>query len=288
MDYGLVSFVIRLRNTPKHILLECLKSALSQTYDNVEIILVFDKGDPDKDAGIQEIISGFHDEKRLKVFYREKGAGLADAMNYGLLKSTGKFIAVLDSDDICSEDRIEHQLEYMLKKKLNLVGSWANIISEDGTLIGKFKPPSSHDDIRNIIMIHNPFYHSSIFYEKDILNKVGYYTAYPGSEEYDFYLRVISKGYKVGNVPEFLCYYRKSASSFVSSSKWGQRKGYVKIKFDAVRKYHYLRLTDLFYAAISPIAFFVPLGKENLASSRLGWYENIKTMQNSSQKKKLD
>src|SRR6266850_916161 len=145
MGYGLVSFIIRVRNTPKHFLLECLKSALSQTYNNIEIILVFEKGDPDKDSGIREVISGFSDEKRLRVFYREKAAGLADQMNYGLLKSTGKFIAVLDSDDKCSEDRIERQLEYMFEKKLNFVGSWANAISEDGTLIGKFKPPSSHD-----------------------------------------------------------------------------------------------------------------------------------------------
>lgn len=281
MDYGLVSFVVRLRNTPKHFLLECLNSIFSQTYDNIEIILVFEKGDPDKDAGIQEVISGFSNDKRLRVFYREKGFGLADQMNYGLSKSKGKFIAVLDSDDRCSQDRIERQLTYMSEKKLNLVGSWANAISEDGTLIGKFRPPSSHDEIRNIIMLHTPFAHTSILYEKDILNKVGNYTPYPGAEEYDFYLRVISKGYKVGNVPEFLCDYRKWTSSFSSSSKWGQRKGYVKIKFDAVRKYHYWRLSDLFYAAISPAAFFVPLGKESLASSKLGWYETINTEKNS-------
>ncbi len=287
MDLGLVSFVIRLRNTPKRFLLECLRSALSQTYNNIEIILVFDKGDPDKDAGIREVISSFHDEKRLRVFHREKGAGLADAMNYGIMKSTGKFIAVLDSDDKCSENRIERQLQYMLEKKLNFVGSWANIISEHGKVIARFKPPSSHNDIRNNIMIHNPFYHSSILYEKDILTKVGGYITYPGSEEYDFYLRVISEGYKVGNVPEFLCYYRNWQSSFVASSKWGQRKGYVKIKFNAIRKYHYLRLTDLFYALISLMVFFVPLGKESLASSTLGWYEVINTTQDSSQEKKL-
>ncbi|MGI0023401.1 MAG: glycosyltransferase [Nitrososphaeraceae archaeon] len=281
MDVGLVSFVIRVRNTPKHFLLECLRSVLSQTYDNIEIVMVFDKGDPDKDAGISEVISSFPNEKKLQVFFREKGAGLADAMNYGLLRSRGKFIAVLDSDDKCSEKRIEHQLQYMLEKNLNFVGSWAKVISEDGTLVARFKPPTSHNDIRNNIMIHNPFYHSSILYEKDILSKVGNYIAYPGSEEYDFYLRVISGGYKVGNVPEFLCDYRQRKDSFVASSKWKQRKGYLKIKFNAVRKYHYVRLTDLFYATISIAAFFVPLGKESLASSSLGWYEVINTSQNS-------
>ncbi len=276
MDVGLVSFIIRVRNTKRRLLYESLSSALSQTYKNIEVVVVFDKGNPELDEGIKEVTSKFENDSRLRVFYREKSSGLVDAMNYGLSKARGQFIAVLDSDDMCSENRIFHQLQYMLKNKLNLVGSWADVISEEGNLIAKFKPPVLHKDIRKYIMIHNPFYHSSILYERNIVTNVGYYdTTFSGSEEYDFYLRIVGSGYKVGNVPEFLCYLRQRKDSFVATSKWPQRKGYVKAKFNAVIKYRYTRLSDLIYTLISPIVFFVPLGKEKMISSKLGWYETV-------------
>ena len=102
MDFGLVSFIIRVKNIKKKFLQKSLRSALSQTYKNIEIIVVFDKGDPELDKQIWETISEFKNDPRLKLFYREKGRGHIEAMNFGLSKAEGKFIAVLDSDDYCS------------------------------------------------------------------------------------------------------------------------------------------------------------------------------------------
>jgi glycosyltransferase involved in cell wall biosynthesis len=46
MDVGLISIIIRVRNIKRHFLYESLSSALSQTYKNIEVVVVFDKGNP--------------------------------------------------------------------------------------------------------------------------------------------------------------------------------------------------------------------------------------------------
>jgi glycosyltransferase involved in cell wall biosynthesis len=273
MDYGLVSFIIRVRNTQKEHLHDSLKSALSQTYSNIEVIVVFDKGDQNKDDGIRDVLSQFESDSRLKVFYREKGGGHIEAMNYGITKANGKFIAVLDSDDKSFENRILHQLQYMINNKLNFVGSWIYFISEGEGLIAELRTPVSHNEIRNNILIHTPFAHSSIIYEKEILEKIGYYDpGLSGSEEYEFYLRVMGNGFKVGNVPEHLCYILQRHDSLLYTTWWDTRKGYVTSKFRAIRKYHFNRPSDIFYALISPIAFLVPISKQKAIISKLGWY----------------
>lgn len=276
MDFGLVSFIIRVKNIKKKFLQKSLRSALSQTYKNIEIIVVFDKGDPELDKQIWETISEFKNDPRLKLFYREKGRGHIEAMNFGLSKAEGKFIAVLDSDDYSSENRVSRQLHYLKENELNFVGSWARFYSEEDELVAELKIPITHKNIRDKILVHNPFSHSSVLYEKSILKQTGYYdTKFPGCEEYDFYLRVLANGFKVGNIPEFLVSIIQRKDSLMAKTKWNTRKGYVKSKFRAILYYHYHRISDLFYTLISPIVFLVPVSKDKLILSKFGWYKTM-------------
>ena len=99
---GLISIIIPVYNVEKY-LDRCLESVVSQTYNNLEIILV-DDGSTDSSSRLSD--DWAKKDKRINVFHKENG-GLSDARNYGVTKSKGTYIFFVDSDDCISEKTIE-------------------------------------------------------------------------------------------------------------------------------------------------------------------------------------
>lgn len=87
-------------------LAETLDSVLAQTYHPIEIIVV-DDGSTDT---TQEVLSRYGECVRV---IKKTNGGLASARNVGFLSAQGKYIAVLDSDDVCMPERIAIQVAYM-------------------------------------------------------------------------------------------------------------------------------------------------------------------------------
>lgn len=87
-------------------LIEALDSALNQTYENTEIIVINDGSKED----LTEVLNKYSD----KIIYIEKeNGGPASARNAGLAKATGSYIAFLDSDDIWYVNKLEIQINKM-------------------------------------------------------------------------------------------------------------------------------------------------------------------------------
>lgn len=91
----------------------CVCSIISQTYQNLEIILV-DDGSPDKCGEICEIFA--QNDSRIRVYHKQNG-GLSDARNFGVEYSHGEYIVFVDSDDYIAPNYIEYLL--VLLKKYN-------------------------------------------------------------------------------------------------------------------------------------------------------------------------
>lgn len=104
-DNSLVSVIIPMYNVEKYIG-ECIESVISQSYSNLEIIIV-DDGSPDQSGEIAEQYA--EKDKRIKVIHK-KNSGVASARNIGFFHSNGEFITYIDSDDWVSKDYIEHLL----------------------------------------------------------------------------------------------------------------------------------------------------------------------------------
>lgn len=104
-DVPLVSIVIPAYNSAPY-LAACLESCLSQSYSNLEIIVV-DDGSVDN---TREVLRPFFNE--IDYHYQDN-AGLAGARNAGHNIARGKYIAWLDSDDLALPERISLQVQYM-------------------------------------------------------------------------------------------------------------------------------------------------------------------------------
>ena len=86
-------------------LYESIKSVLSQTYANWELIF-WDNRSNDKSA---EIFKSYND-KRFKYYYAPQHTLLCEARNEAIKKSSGEFIAFLDTDDFWEKDKLELQI----------------------------------------------------------------------------------------------------------------------------------------------------------------------------------
>lgn len=102
-----VSVVIPSYNHEKFIQ-ECIQSVLNQTYQDFEIIIT-DDGSSDRTV---DLIEGFSDT-RIKLFKFPVNMGASIAANHCILNSSGKYIAMLNSDDIWYPRKLEIQVDYL-------------------------------------------------------------------------------------------------------------------------------------------------------------------------------
>ena len=104
----LVSVVVPIYNVELY-LKECVDSILSQTYKNIEVILVDDES-PDLCGKICDDYVAM--DGRIKVVHKKNG-GLSDARNAGMKVATGDLITFVDSDDYISKDFVKILFEAM-------------------------------------------------------------------------------------------------------------------------------------------------------------------------------
>ena len=172
-----------------------IESVLKQTFSNFEYIIV-DDGSTDNTA---KIIKSFKD-KRIKYYYHGKNQGYFNfhhAINFGLDKCEGEYVARIDADDICFSNRLEVQSRYLDRNRsIFLIGSSADVINEFGWFIGVIKKknfPSFCFKYR--ISFSNPFIHSSIIFRNEGFK-------YPCYDERFFYFSLIIKGKNLKNLQQ--------------------------------------------------------------------------------------
>ncbi len=102
----LVSAVIPTRNRPD-LVCRAVRSALAQTYTNLEIIVVVDGPDPATVAALEAM-----GEPRLRIVALPKNVGGSEARNTGVRQSKGIYIAFLDDDDEWLPEKIEYQQRF--------------------------------------------------------------------------------------------------------------------------------------------------------------------------------
>lgn len=187
-----------------------IKSVLEQSHSNLELIIIND-GSKDKSL---EIINEFTDQ-RLKVF-SQTNSGLANALNLGILHSSGALIARQDQDDISRSTRIEKQVKRFTKNPdLVLLGTQGWVINETGDMISKINLPLSNHDLKYTLNFYNPFLHTSIMIRAKVLKEIGGYSEnlmVQPPEDFELWGRVKDFGH-IENLKERLVEYRLSASS---------------------------------------------------------------------------
>ena len=123
------SFVVPIYNVEKYIA-RCIESLISQTYEDIEIVLI-DDGSPDSSYKICEE----YQKKDARIFlYQKENGGLSDARNYGIERAHGDYVIFVDSDDYIDTECCEKLLPYT-KNKPDIIRCNAMRVGEESGLM---------------------------------------------------------------------------------------------------------------------------------------------------------
>jgi len=215
----LVSVIVPAFNAESFIL-QAIESACSQTYKNIEILVV-DDGSHDRTAEIVHAIS--LRDRRVRLF-QQSHRGIAAARNRAISESQGEFIAPLDADDIWYPRKIELQIRCLMEVEpcVGLVYAWAVYIDQSGCLTGGHYAFDLPNNIYAALIFRNFIGSASVpLIRRSCFEHVGGYTTahlkhnVQGCEDLDLYLRLAEK-YEFRVVKEFLIGYRQSDSTLSS------------------------------------------------------------------------
>jgi len=187
-----------------------LKSVLTRTHKDLEIIVVDGTKDSLQAHITKDIANAFKD-KRIKYIHLENDTGPQNARNIGCKTSKGKYIAMLDDDDEWSPVKIEKQLKESKDNNTDLVGCNAMVIFKVAGFNDKFGTQKAKEEptYKDLLTGFDMSLTSSIFIKSEVLKEVGYWTDDLIAPEYDLALRVAKKGYKIKIIQEPLLVFYK-------------------------------------------------------------------------------
>ena len=186
----LVSVIMCTYNEEDEILKQAVNSIYNQTYKNIELIII----DDCSKKPVSEVINN-----PISIIHRcDKNQGIGTARNIGFDLSHGKYIAIMDADDIAVKDRIEKQVKYMEEHdECDLCLGYMQTIENGkfvGNLIGKPIPDKKITDIRFLfqnIGMANPTVMFRANYIKD--NNIRYDESYKRNSDYRLWSQIIGK-----------------------------------------------------------------------------------------------
>lgn len=229
-----VSVIIPTFNCAKY-LPEAVESALNQSYQDFEIVII-DDGSTDKTNEIVECYAKSHNDKIQYIYQQNKG--LACARNTGIKNSQGEYIALLDADDVWLPNRLAEQIAVIEKSKnVGLVHSNITFISEEGKLLStpKRDEGSLCGNIFNALFTRNAHISCpTVLFRRECLESVGLFDenlAHLGCEDRELWLR-IAKKYKIIYIDKVLAHYRiRKGSMCKNMPKMLEARYYVVNKF---------------------------------------------------------
>lgn len=112
IDYGLISIIMPSYNSSKFIT-ESIESIRAQSYFHWELLITDDCSSDNSCNVIEEFCSK---DPRIKLLKLKKNSGAGIARNNSIKEAKGRFIAFCDSDDRWYPDKLERQVEFMVKK----------------------------------------------------------------------------------------------------------------------------------------------------------------------------
>lgn len=228
-----VSVVVPVYNASKCIS-DTIMSVMSQTYNDLELILV-DDGSTD---GTYEIMQGYEDE-RICVLRNSEGKGAADARNCGIKAAKGRYIAFIDADDKWLPDKLCKQIDFMKEKGAAFSFTGYEFADENCNPTGiKVRVPGTikySEALKNTTI-----FTSTVIFDMDKLEKEDIFMPRVVSEDTATWWKVLKKIDCAFGLDESLTLYRRLGKSLSSN------------KIEAVRRiwflYRKVEHLNLFYS----------------------------------------
>ncbi len=186
-----------------------LNSLYKQTFKNFELIVI----DNNSTDNTSEIVNKY--KKKIKIFfYKINNNGIiAKSRNYGIKKSSGQYLAFLDTDDWWKMDKLQISLDYLIKGYDIVYHDLYSVYKKNNFFknLWKIRTRKLSNPIRKDLLIYgNAINNSSVVLSKEIFLTIGGFSEDPNlisSEDYDAWIRFSKKTEKFKKIKKTLGYY---------------------------------------------------------------------------------
>jgi glycosyltransferase involved in cell wall biosynthesis len=243
----LISIVMPTYNSNIDWLRQAIDSVRAQIYPNWELCIADDASTKAKVSLHKFLREVALEDHRIKVKLRDKNGHISAASNTALTLSQGEWVALLDHDDILTEDALFFVAKTILENpRAALIYSDEDKIDVNNVRSGPyFKPDWNYE----LFLSHNLITHLGI-YRKDIIDKIGgFRLGYEGAQDYDLALRFIDcvEPSQIVHIPKVLYHWRvhdKSTAKKANAKPYAMIAGeraindrFKRLKIDAKAEY---------------------------------------------------
>jgi len=207
----LVSIIITYYKKKAYIL-KTINSIINQTYNNFELIFVYDDDDKKDLKYIKKIIKKI---KKKKLIINKKNLGVAKSRNKALKFCKGSYIAFIDSDDIWKKIKLEFQIKYMIKNKIDFSCTSFDVIN-DANKILRSRKVSKQIKYKELIK-SNFIGLSTVVFNKKIHSKIKFPNLNT-QEDFALWLKLLREGVKLFTINKNLSSWRKTKNSLSSNT----------------------------------------------------------------------
>ncbi|HUC80408.1 MAG TPA: glycosyltransferase family A protein [Flavisolibacter sp.] len=230
-----ISVVIPCYNDGKY-LPETIEKLSAQTYQHFEIIIVNDGSTEGETIRVLNEIN----DPRISVLHKANGR-MSSARNYGANHSRGELIAALDADDYFHPEFFEKAVQILKDdQKVGVVTSYIQMFGE----FKKVAKPRGGYDLNFLFSNQCP---ACAVVRKDIWMDVGGYdeSMKYGYEDWEFYIRITQKGWKIHVIPEKLLFYRQTKKSTHKNFTLPHRDAIIRYIVDKHKDWYVEKIKEL-------------------------------------------
>jgi glycosyltransferase involved in cell wall biosynthesis len=207
-----ISVIMPVYNVEKF-LSDAIESILKQTYSNFELLILNDKSTD----GSLEIIKQYQAiDSRIILIDKEVNVGPANLRNEGFRLARGRFIALMDADDISLNNRFKKQISILKNNpEIGVCGTWYTVFGAKKNKTIRYD--EKHNAIKVSFLSSNTMGNPTAMFRKEVLNGLEFNNDFVPVEDYDLWSRLLPST-KFYNIQESLLNYRQHDSN-ISKTK---------------------------------------------------------------------
>ena len=214
----LISIVVPAYETPEVYLRELIGTVQAQTYTNWELCLA----DGSKSRQVAQIAKEYaKTDKRIRYQRLLHNGGISENTNEGFQMASGAYIALIDHDDLLSENALYEMVKCLNERYLPEERKMAMIYSDEDKLDmdgGALFDPHFKPDFNLEFLRHNNYFCHFLMFSTELLQKAGGLNKeYDGAQDYDFIFRCTENAKEICHIPKVLYHWRCHQESTASN-----------------------------------------------------------------------
>ena len=218
---------------------ETIFSVLKQSYQNLEIIVIYDDQNLDDLDFIKEIANS---DSRISILVNKKNLGAGLSRNKGIDYSKGTYIAFLDSDDVWKVDKIKKQVDFMENNNLQVSHTSYEILDNKNQIVA-VRTARNFYEIKDLLKSCDIGL-STVMLKKEIIFDKFKFPDLKTKEDFVVWLNLLKNEIIIGGLDEKLTIWKKLDSSLSSSILQKLTDGYSVyhkyMKFNSIKSIYYL------------------------------------------------